>query len=183
MHTTMQTLGRVAIIGGGLLVSLLKLFMLRGVQNLPQGPATSTYVTVYKMAIDHPARVDSGRVAGDLAVQPATPAIDRNRTDRKGSITSSDEPFRATDRLTGGFSEEVLHLPRPRSRSVWRTSGSGRKLSSRFRWRVIITMLWRLLREMEPSAANTLLGTAIIIFVFRALPGPGPGQTWWMIDC
>ena len=28
----------------------------------------------------------------------------------------------------------------------------------------------------------TLIGTAIVIFLFRATPGPGPGATWWMID-
>jgi len=27
-----------------------------------------------------------------------------------------------------------------------------------------------------------LIGTAIVIFVFRATPSPGPGATWWMID-
>jgi len=40
----------------------------------------------------------------------------------------------------------------------------------------------RLVRELEPAARNTLVGTALLIFVFRALPGPGPGATWWMID-
>jgi hypothetical protein len=32
------------------------------------------------------------------------------------------------------------------------------------------------------GARRTLLGTAIVIFVFRAMPGPGAGSTWWMID-
>ena len=27
-----------------------------------------------------------------------------------------------------------------------------------------------------------LVGTAVIIFVYRAMPTPGAGQTWWMID-
>ena len=40
----------------------------------------------------------------------------------------------------------------------------------------------RLLRELSPEAARVLLGTAIVIFVFRAVPNPGAGQTWWMID-
>ena len=40
----------------------------------------------------------------------------------------------------------------------------------------------RLLRELSPEAARTLLGTVIIIFAFRALPGPGAGASWWMID-
>jgi hypothetical protein len=40
----------------------------------------------------------------------------------------------------------------------------------------------KLMRELEPDARRLLLGTAIVIFVFRAMPGPGPGATWWMID-
>ena len=47
---------------------------------------------------------------------------------------------------------------------------------------VIVTLMLRLVRELEPQARATLLGTAVVIFVFRALPGPGAGQTWWMID-
>jgi asparagine N-glycosylation enzyme membrane subunit Stt3 len=27
-----------------------------------------------------------------------------------------------------------------------------------------------------------LIGTALVIFVFRAVPGPGEGVSWWMID-
>jgi hypothetical protein len=27
-----------------------------------------------------------------------------------------------------------------------------------------------------------LVGTALLVFVYRALPGPGAGSTWWMID-
>ena len=27
-----------------------------------------------------------------------------------------------------------------------------------------------------------LVGTAIVVFAFRAVPGPGAGSTWWMID-
>ena len=36
MHTTMQTLGRVAIIGGGVLVALANVFLLRGAGTLPE---------------------------------------------------------------------------------------------------------------------------------------------------
>jgi predicted amidohydrolase len=47
---------------------------------------------------------------------------------------------------------------------------------------IISFLMWRMLRELEPEARRTLLGTAIIIFVFRAAPGTGAGSTWWMID-
>jgi hypothetical protein len=49
---------------------------------------------------------------------------------------------------------------------------------------IVVFLMWRLVRELEPSARATLVGTAIVIFVFRAatLLSPGPGVTWWMID-
>jgi hypothetical protein len=42
--------------------------------------------------------------------------------------------------------------------------------------------MWRLVGELEPEARNVLVGTAFLVFIFRALPGPGAGSTWWMID-
>jgi hypothetical protein len=33
-----------------------------------------------------------------------------------------------------------------------------------------------------PDARATLIGTAIVIFVFRSVPEPGPGINWWQID-
>jgi hypothetical protein len=39
MNTTLQTLGRVAIIGGGVLVSLVNVLMFQGVESLPNGGA------------------------------------------------------------------------------------------------------------------------------------------------
>ena len=42
--------------------------------------------------------------------------------------------------------------------------------------------MMRLLKELSKTARRTLIQTAIIIFVFRALPTPGAGSTWWQID-
>ncbi len=47
---------------------------------------------------------------------------------------------------------------------------------------IILFLLWRLARELEPAARETLVGTALVIFVFRAMPCTGAGSTWWMID-
>jgi hypothetical protein len=49
---------------------------------------------------------------------------------------------------------------------------------------IVVFLMWRLVRELEPAARATLVGTAVVIFVFRAatLLSPGPGVTWWMID-
>jgi len=37
-------------------------------------------------------------------------------------------------------------------------------------------------RALDPVARETLIGTAIVIFVFRAIPTPGAGMSWWTID-
>ena len=47
---------------------------------------------------------------------------------------------------------------------------------------IVLFLMMRLVKVLEPRARNILVGTAIIIFVYRAMPGPGPGETWWMID-
>jgi hypothetical protein len=47
---------------------------------------------------------------------------------------------------------------------------------------IVMFLMWRLLQELEPAARLTLVGTALLIFVFRAMPNTGAGSTWWMID-
>jgi hypothetical protein len=47
---------------------------------------------------------------------------------------------------------------------------------------VIMFLLWRLARELEPLARETLVATALIIFIYRAMPSTGAGTSWWMID-
>jgi hypothetical protein len=47
---------------------------------------------------------------------------------------------------------------------------------------IVVFLIARLVRELEPAQRNTLVGTAFAIFVFRAMPGPGAGYSWWSID-
>ena len=35
---------------------------------------------------------------------------------------------------------------------------------------IVLFLMWRLLRELEPERAQRLVGTAFLIFVFRAMP-------------
>jgi hypothetical protein len=47
---------------------------------------------------------------------------------------------------------------------------------------IVTFLLAKLTRELDAEARKTLIGTAVVIFIFRAVPGPGEGVTWWMID-
>ncbi|MGB5569030.1 MAG: hypothetical protein WBM81_06975, partial [Sedimenticolaceae bacterium] len=47
---------------------------------------------------------------------------------------------------------------------------------------IVLFLMSRLVRVLSPGDRLVLVGTAVIIFVYRAMPTPGAGQTWWMID-
>jgi hypothetical protein len=47
---------------------------------------------------------------------------------------------------------------------------------------IVLFLIYRLVQVLDREARATLVGTAVIIFVFRALPGPGAGSSWWQID-
>src|SRR3989441_3482335 len=51
MNTTVQTLGRVAIIGGSVLVSLANVYLLPGASELPEAEKALAYLRVYELAL------------------------------------------------------------------------------------------------------------------------------------
>ena len=51
MHTTMQTLGRVAIVGGGIAVALVNVYVFSGTEGMPQAELIQLYQRIYLMAM------------------------------------------------------------------------------------------------------------------------------------
>lgn len=47
---------------------------------------------------------------------------------------------------------------------------------------IILFLLSRLMDNINRSLIWTLIGTAVVIFVFRAMPSPGAGASWFMMD-
>lgn len=181
MHTTMQTLGRVAIIGGGVLVALANVFLLRGAGTLPEAQKVAVYVLVHELALLIPVVSVAGVVFAAWLQRRA-----RRRLRAEG-LAEADISARID-----------VHPQRPPIN--WWVLGGGLAFAvvsvavglSDFRWSeelifgvsmaIIVALMWRLLGELEPAARATLLGTALVVFVFRATPTAGAGQTWWMID-
>jgi len=181
MNTTLQTLGRVAIIGGGVLVSVINVLMFQGVETLPQTAKVAVYAEVYGMALLIPPVSVAGVVLAALL---------RRRDERRLRARGFDE-----ERLRA-LLEPPLEAVRP---NWWILGGSaafvafslgvglaqfefGQEIIFFGSFAIISFLMARLMRELDQDARRTLLGTAIIIFVFRAIPGPGAGSTWWMID-
>jgi hypothetical protein len=181
MHTTMQTLGRVAIIGGGVFVALLNVFLFRDVEAMDEAQKLATYIRIYELALLIPAASVSGVILGGLLKRREILRLRALGHDAAGAeelVHGHAEQTTPNWWILGGslvfvvftltmglgdvpYNEEIVFL------------GS---LS------IVAFLIARLMRELTPEAQRVLLGTAIVIFVFRAMPNAGAGQTWWMID-
>ncbi|MEX5219868.1 MAG: hypothetical protein NW701_18735 [Nitrospira sp.] len=184
MHTTMQTLGRVAIIGGGILVAIVNLYLFTGVEGLPQAEIVRIYERVYLMALVIPVVSVLGvvvaflirqRDARRLKQQGFTAAQVKDMMNAHGNPA---EPTKPNWLILGGSFVFVLFTLTvglggfPYSEEIVFIGSLG----------IVSFLIFRLTTELEPDMRFTLIGTAIVIFLFRATPGPGPGSTWWMID-
>jgi hypothetical protein len=181
MHTTMQTLGRVAIIGGSVLVALINLYLFTGVQKLPPEQIADIYRDVYLMALVIPCISVLG-VASAAAIKRR----DRRRLLRQGLprekvaelMYERIEPTAPNWWILGGsllfvvFTLIVSLNSVPHSEEIVFAGSLA----------IVAFLIVRLTSLLEPQARATLVGTAVVIFVFRAIPGPGSGVTWWMID-
>jgi hypothetical protein len=47
---------------------------------------------------------------------------------------------------------------------------------------IVVFLIGKLSAALERNARRVLIGTALLVFMFRATPGPGAGSTWFMID-
>ncbi|HSQ04986.1 MAG TPA: hypothetical protein VLN59_13165, partial [Burkholderiales bacterium] len=181
MHTTMQTLGRVAIIGGSVFVALINLYLFSGAEHLPPAEMAQLYRDVYVMALAIPvisvlgvivAMVIKVRAQARLRVQGLS------EEEIRRALSEPEERPAPNWWILGGslvfvvFSVAMGLSPIPYSEEII-FAGS---------FAIVSFLVLRLTRELEPDARETLIGTAIVIFVFRATPGPGPGATWWTID-
>ena len=172
MHVTMQTLGRVAIIGGGVLVALVNVFMLRGVGQLPEAERAAVYVRVYEYALVIPIVSLAGIVLAAL-IRRASPAVAREAARRDAAAP----PPVNWLLLGGGLAFALVSIFVAMKGGYW-----SEEIIFALSMAIILTMLWRLARELTPVARQTMIGTAIAVFVFRSMPTPGDGATWWMID-
>jgi hypothetical protein len=181
MNTTMQTLGRVAIIGGTVLVALLNVVLLAGVGDLPEAGRTAAYRDVHLYALAIPlvsvlgvlfAAALRRRTVRGLAAQGFAPG------EIEAMLAARDAPppinwwIIGGGLLFAGLSLSVGLGGVPNAEEIV----FGGSLA------IVLFMMQRLVRELEPEARRTLVGTALVIFVFRAVPLPGAGATWWQID-
>jgi MFS family permease len=181
MHVTMQTLGRVAIIGGSLLVALVNLYVFRDVTNLSELDKVAAYGNIYTLSLIIPLVSVLGVALAALSQHKHTKALLK-----QGMSISEIKQLRLGEEQTtepnwwilGG---SLLFVVFTLSMGLSNVSYN-QEIIFVGSMTIISFLIYKLTQELSPEARVTLIGTAIIIFVYRAVPTTGPGLTWWMID-
>jgi hypothetical protein len=163
MHTTMQTLGRFAIIGGTVLVAVANIIIFSNTEGMSEADKVSLYGSVYLYALIIPFVSVLGVLLSFYLKLSGNIKIEKTKVNwwiLGGSFvfvvfTISIGSFRVP------FAQEIVFL------------GS---------MSIVLFLMMKLIKELPQKLRFTIVGTAIIVFVFRAMPGPGPGLVWFEID-
>lgn len=181
-HTTMQTLGRVSIIGGTMLVAAANVLLFDDVNLMSEAEKAAVYLEVYHWALVIPVIsifgvLLSSYLRSQQEWQLAAQGYELEDIERLLSRPTDELPAINWWILGGGLGFVLFAVSMglsdiPHS-DVIVFIGS---LS------IVIFLIWRLTLELDKQKRNQLYGIAFVIFAFRAVPTTGAGETWWMID-
>jgi hypothetical protein len=181
MHITMQTLGRVAIIGGLVAVAMLNVTMFDGVENMSEGMKIDVYANIYLLALTIPAVSILGVIMGGIMLRRRArqmEALGHDHSSIDKLLFAPDTETHPNWWILGGslvfavFTVSMGVSDIPLAQEIIFVGSMS----------IILFLMYRLLLELDAGARNMLIGTAIIIFVFRATPLTGPGLAWFEID-
>ena len=166
MHTTMQALGRFAVIGGSLLVALLNVVLFSDVESLTDDAKRSVYASIYLYALAIPCVSIAGVILAKYVCYAQSENHETMLDIRPNwAVLNGSLLFVIFSVSVGSFdipfAQEIVFL------------GS---------MAIIVYLMGQLLGYLGAETRMMVVGTAIAIFVFRAVPLPGPGLTWFEID-
>ncbi len=181
LHTTMQTLGRIALISGLVFVAVLNIVMFSGVEAMSQAEKAAVYGQIYLFALAIPLVSVSGVVLAWFLKRrhlDALIASGHSNEEAEALLEPEGESTKPNPwYFIGGLGFVAVTLAIglgevPFGQEIIFLSSMG----------IVLALMYQLSKSLDPAKALALFGTALIIFVFRATPLPGPGLSWFEID-
>tara|TARA_Y100001933_G_scaffold256025_2_gene300020 strand:+ start:543 stop:2168 length:1626 start_codon:yes stop_codon:yes gene_type:complete len=181
LHTTMQTLGRFALISGTVAVALLNITMFSGIEALDAEGKRAVYAGIYLAALAIPLVSVSGVILAGVQKWRAR----RGLIARGLSPAEADVLFERSDEETtpnpwyfiGGAGFVALSLTIGLSDVAF-----GQEIIFAGSLAIVLLLMRQLVAVLPVAQARALIGTAILVFIFRATPRAGDGYTWFSID-
>lgn len=171
MHVTMQTLGRIAIVGGGAMVAGAGGWLARMV----------SYEVMYWISLVIPAisvvGVSLGAWMQKRRRRHMTSADPQINTAREIWLHSESKPAVNWNILAGSATFVILSL-------TFGLYGIPLKEEIIFigSLSVIAFLMRQIFQDLDPVKRRDIVSIALIIFTFRAVPTAGAGVGWWQID-
>ena len=171
MHITMQTLGRIAIISGSALVAGVGGWLAK----------TLSYRVMYELALLIPVISVLGVTLGRFSIRRRRLRLKRSgmdESDIRAALHAGNPDLAPNWYILGGSAAFVMI-----SLALGLSDIAARKeLILLGSLAVIAYLIHQLLKNIAAEKRREIIGIAIIVFVFRAMPGVGAGASWWQID-
>ena len=171
MHVTMQTLGRIAIVAGGAIVA--------GVGGWLA--TVLSYATMYWISLLIPLISVMGVLLGSwIKMRRKKRLVLENLSQEQIQLMlpQREEKRRANWYILAGSAAFVIFS------LIFGLSAIPMKEETIFigSMGIIVLLMGQILRDLSPAKRREIMGLAVIIFVFRAMPTAGAGAGWWQID-
>jgi MFS family permease len=168
MNISMQMLGRIAIILGTLLVSFVNLIVFSDSSEMNELDKIQAYSKIYLYSLIVPLISISGIFIAYL-----------NKKNKYKSLIKNGVNIEKAKKIVFPIPEIIkpnLLIIIGSIIFVFFTLTIGTSFS------IILFLLFKLSNELDINSKKMLIGTAIVIFVFRAIPGVGQSGSWFEID-
>ena len=173
MHITMQTLGRFAIIGGTVLVALANVILFDGADRLGESARIELYGKIYLYALIVPLFSVIGVIISSVARQQSL----HHNPSADGPVAVHSKPQINWSILLGSLGFAIFSVTLGVTNIAY-----AQEIVFAGSVGIILFLMSRLVAVLPEHQRLMIIGTAIIVFMFRAMPSPGPGLTWFEID-
>ena len=181
MHTTMQTLGRITLIGGFSTAAAMNVWLFDGADALPQAEKGALYAHIYLLALAVPLLSLSGiavAVLQRLHLGSKLRRMGLSALEIHARLTVPRDPVTVNWwYFIGGGAFVALSLGVGLS-----DVPQAQELVFAGSMAIVLLLMRQLIKALTPEQARALVGTAIIIFAYRATPLNGAAATWFEID-
>jgi hypothetical protein len=181
MHTTMQTLGRIAIVVGLIGVAALNITLFSGVEEMSVMEKSAIYARIYLLALVIPVISVMGVILGGVSLRLRARKLRRQKFDENTIESMLYQSGEATSPNWWIFGGSLVFVVFTLSMGLGQVPFA-QEIVLLGSLAIVLFIMYRLILELDPAERRAFAGTAFIIFAFRAVPLPGPGATWFEID-
>ena len=181
LNVVMQLLGRVSIISGTLIVSFINLIMFSDSSEMSDNEKIVTYGKIYLYSLIVPIISIMGVVFSYISSKSRLNKLIKNGLAFEKASHLIYPVLKATKPNKSIITGSIIFVIFTLSIGISKIPFS-QEIVFIGSFLIIVYLLKTLSNQLDVVSKRMLIGTAIIIFVFRAMPGVGQGASWFEID-